>query len=130
MRISDWSSDVVLFRSRAYAPRLCARGWRLPDLGSGARGHVTWGRAAAPRRRGDRGAGRRDERAQRQAAARRGASAVRLAGDRPGHAGGPRRIGARAARQGVVVGKRVSVRVDLGGGRHIQKKNKTIMITT
>src|SRR3546814_18276162 len=34
--------------------------------------------------------------------------------------------GLRAARKGVVEGKSVSVRVDLGGGRIIKKKNQTV----
>src|SRR3546814_17579877 len=111
MRISDWSSDVCSSdlvavrgagpgRSRPGADRLARRG---PGLGShpGARRRAGHG-ATAHGIAGVRGpTGGRDRAARR----RRGA-------------------GSRD-RKSVVEGKRVAVRVDLGGRRSLKKKKKT-----
>src|SRR3546814_11693447 len=102
MRISDWSSDVVLFRSRrggALPPRHRHAGGAAPALVARCAGPAVL-RHGAP--------------------ARRGGPAGRLvpAGDeRPRDAAGP------ADRKSVGSGKSVSVRVDLGGRRIITKKN-------
>src|SRR3546814_18618649 len=102
MRISDWSSDVCSSdlahgRDCGSAP---ARGFR-PAHG----GAALWAGRDGGAGRGGRGGGDR--------AARRGCR-----GDR--HGGAAPAAGQAADRKSVVVGKSVSVRVDLGGLRIIQ----------
>src|SRR3546814_18915805 len=110
MRISDWSSDV------------CSS-----DL---LRGEVRGGRQAEPRglypRAGAGPAGLRLRPRQQGRSERRwiAACAKRLRVSRRARLGPrARRLGS-PARKSVVWGKRVSVRVDLGGRRIIKKKNK------
>src|SRR3546814_17877511 len=132
MRISDWSSDV------------CSSDLRLlpdPDLALGLPRQPALRRdRPAPRRQGAREAGelRRDLPAHRRpAAGQAGAGAPGLPPGRaealerapwhPDHSAAGALSRRRADRTSVVSGKRVSVRVDLGGRRIIQK-TYTIMI--
>src|SRR3546814_10965196 len=103
MRISDWSSDVCSSDLRTAAGR------RLP-------GPMERGRPR-PRRRPDGAAQHRELRRRAQASCRpvRGTAATARRAIRG--------VRARAGdRKGVVEGKSVSVRVDLGGRRNIKKK--------
>src|SRR3546814_10975658 len=109
MRISDWSSDVVLFRStleesRPAASQLVDRAFRA----SHAAPQYCHHRPRRPRQDHPR---------------RRPAAPVRLV---PREPAGRR---ARQARKRVVSGKRVSVRVDLGGRRNMKKKTQHTVIT-
>ena len=79
-----------------HPPRLRAGGERVPGLVRASPRALDHGRAAGARRRLHRGADPRAIGADRQAAALRDPPSVRLACRRPGHAGEPGLIGARA----------------------------------
>ena len=79
----------------AHAPGLRPRRGGVSGLVRGQRGAIDHGRAAASRRGLDRAADARACGTDRQAAPGGAAPSVRLAGDRPGDAGEPGRLGAR-----------------------------------
>src|SRR3546814_20261743 len=106
MRISDWSSDVCSSDLHG-APR--------PAREAGGRGADSSGRRAAGAPAPRRGA---EQWGIEQAGGRRGHGAVLLLAV---FVGGPP---SDEDRKSVVTGKRVSVRVDLGGRRHLKKKKE------
>src|SRR3546814_12125544 len=119
MRISDWSSDVCssdlrIARQGRGAGR---RAWR-----GGGRGELQRAPAAA---RAQAGVGQDARRVSRLRAALRHTVRRRRGSARPSLGRAPpsaRRDRRAADRKSVVEGKRVSVRVDLGGRRIIKKK--------